>query len=698
VSKAGRKQGKRKQRQAAPTPSQAVAALGIRALAASHPDDLEVVGDDTLDDGGVYVMTLRLATGRMPHADGGLRLRDWEQVKVGLTPIFPLSPPLVAVEHYRFLGHPHVLAGHRLCLYLDPQREWHPDSAPLRLVNRLWDWFTDAAAGKFDASLALYHPVGGVLHETPGTPVVVVRDDFPDVGPLSNAYLVPRTGQRLDLTWSAPDAEGIFTARVIRLRDPLYYSAGTTLKDLLEVVARPRRETAAAMALHRGWPHADTVLTALARTAQRSADGTPVYFVVGVPHTATNVHHLLTGRLTPAVSDALRSAAARGGPIHVIDPSDLLRDAPVEWCAMSDERPQISIRRDENRPVHALHGKCVHVWGCGGIGSWVAEFVARAGAAEITLCDTGRVAGGLLVRQNYVEDDIGKNKADALGARLRSISDTLTVHTHADHALKQATEEWQNADVLIDATVNTTVAHLLDKLFSEGAKKPVVAQMATDVRTGTFGIMSVVTPQHPSGLSRVDQAAGRRVQGDTSLERFQVFWREPVAGDELVPARGCSVPTFHGSSADLAAVAASLVSLLALHVGSEQSGTHLIALPARRRRRSRPQLHPDRMTATAPSADRRLRNLIHGALRRTPVALCVPGQGRPSSPCYPRNREVSRGKGVIPPSFAVQPERWDDPGSRSSGPGAELTPCACRAMGRDLVPPHRLSSSRDAVR
>jgi hypothetical protein len=51
--------------------------------------------------------------------------------------------------------------------------------------------------------------------------------------------------------------------------------------------------------------------------------------------------------------------------------------------------------------------------------------------------------------------------------------------------------------------------------------------------------------------------------------------------DELVPTRGCSVPTFHGSAADMAAVAASLTSLLGSHVSATVpvSGTHLIALP-----------------------------------------------------------------------------------------------------------------------
>lgn len=523
-------------------------------------------------------MTVRLNTSGMEQAEGGLRLRDTEEVVLVLPPAFPLEPPLVGVTHYRFAGHAHVLQGHRLCLYLDPQREWHPDNAPLRFLNRLWGWFADAAAGRYDPAQALYHPVGGILHETPGTPVVVVRHNFVAGPPLSGAYLVPRSGQRLDLVWDKPEAADSVPARLIRLRDPLYFSAGATLGALLEAIQRPRRETAAALALHVGWPSAIAVLTAMARTAQRSPAGSPLYFVVAVPNVATDVYHLLTGRLTPPVADALQRAAAEGGPCSVLNPADLRRDAPIE-CAMSDERPELTTRRDAKRPVNVLYGKRVHLWGCGGIGSWVAEFVARAGAAEITLCDSGKVSGGLLVRQNYREDNIGENKAEALAERLRSLSDSLDVTTQPGHALQQDHAKWQGADVLIDATVNTAVAYTLDAYVSGGAKKPLIAQMATDTKTGTLGVMSVVTPGHPTGLSRVDELAGQQVLADPALERFHALWQEPMVGDELVPARGCSVPTFHGSSADLSAVAATLTSLLGLHLGTNQSGTHLVALP-----------------------------------------------------------------------------------------------------------------------
>jgi len=248
---------------------------------------------------------------------------------------------------------------------------------------------------------------------------------------------------------------------------------------------------------------------------------------------------------------------------------------------MSDERPEITTRRDHRRPASAFAGKTIHIWGCGGLGSWIAEFIARAGAANIVLCDPASVTGGLLVRQNYTEADIGTLKVEALAARLRAINDQLVVATSAGLLPADSISALPDCDAIIDATVNVSLGVLLD---AEAARrkpdrKPLVAQVATDTRTGTLGILTVAAPDYASGPVMIDQCTGDVVLADGRLERFHTFWQTPAAGDEIIPARGCSTPTFHGSAADLAAVAATLVSLLGSHLHTTASGTHLVALP-----------------------------------------------------------------------------------------------------------------------
>jgi hypothetical protein len=70
------------------------------------------------------------------------------------------------------------------------------------------------------------------------------------------------------------------------------------------------------------------------------------------------------------------------------------------------------------------------------------------------------------------------------------------------------------------------------------------------------------------------------VSSAPALEVFRSFWDPSDPSDEIMPAPGCSIPTYHGSAADLAALAATLTSLLGPHLHAAQlAGSHLVALP-----------------------------------------------------------------------------------------------------------------------
>jgi hypothetical protein len=324
---------------------------------------------------------------------------------------------------------------------------------------------------------------------------------------------------------------------------------------------------------------ADGLATLLARTAARNAAGTVLYVIIAAPHAGSRAgHHLLVARLPLPPTDTLRRAMAGRAPTATINANAIPANTPIEWCYVSDERPEIAFRRDSTRPVARLAGKTVELWGCGGLGSWIAEFIARAGAARLVLRDPGQVHSGLLVRQNYLETDVGGNKAQRLAERLRQISDDLIVDI--GRAAPVGAAGLPDCDLLIDATVNTSVGLYLDLAARQAPDaRPMLAQVATDVRTATLGLLNVSAAGYPTGPADLDERAGARVLADGSLERFHLLWQEPADGDEIIPARGCSVPTFHGSAADVAGVAASLASLLGPHLGSNVSGTHLVALP-----------------------------------------------------------------------------------------------------------------------
>jgi hypothetical protein len=548
---------------------QSAALRELRQLADTYPHSISVVGAAVHDEGGRLQIVVRLSTKDFTIVDGGLPVADdHEDVLINIPKSFPWQPPEPIVIHTRFVGQAHVLQGHRLCIYLDVAREWHPEQGMHGFLDRLWNWFADAAAGKFDAVTALYHPVGGVLHRTAGTPMIVVRKPLIANGKaFLRAALTARTPARIDLARWEPAGASAEVAQVIVLDEPLPYGAGSTLPEMLWRIA----ET--------GHVGVDSLATLLARTAARNAAATPLYVIIAVPHPGpVGGHHLLAARLSPSFTDRFRVAVAGRGAFGEIKAGAIPAETPIEWCYVSDERPEIASRRDSTRPTAQFAGRTVDLWGCGALGSWLAEFIARAGAARLVVRDPGDVQGGLLVRQNYVETDIGGNKADQLAGRLRQISDDLIVETGS--SVFAGGPGLPDCDLIIDATVNNSVGLYLDLAARQApSARPMLAQVAIDVRTATLGLLTVSAPGHPTGPADMDQQVGARVLADGSLERFHVLWQEPADGDEIIPARGCSVPTFHGSAADVAGVAASLVSLLGPHLDSGVSGTHLMALP-----------------------------------------------------------------------------------------------------------------------
>ncbi|ORI20691.1 hypothetical protein BJI47_00740 [Rhodococcus sp. 1168] len=138
-----------------------------------------------------------------------------------------------------------MLLGTRLCLYLDPSREWDPVNGFGGLIDRLMAWLSDAAAGRFDAQTALYHAVGGVLHATDGDPTVVVRRSIPSGRLVRNGWLIERSRQRYDLvldrnhTRHEPSPDSAQHVPILRLDAALPLGAGTTLLTLLCLIEDP---------------------------------------------------------------------------------------------------------------------------------------------------------------------------------------------------------------------------------------------------------------------------------------------------------------------------------------------------------------------------------------------------------------------------------------------------------------------------
>jgi hypothetical protein len=594
----------------------------LRALRTEFPGDLTVRLPGELYRGALMVdITLNTSSLR-PSVPGGLALGESETFLLAI-PEHSLVPPQVLTQHTRFLGFPHVLAGTALCLYLDAAREWQPARGMRGLINRLWAWLDDAVNARFDPSTALYHAVGGMPHSTSRAPTIVVRHPINDSIRAASGRLVARTDRRYDHHPGNSTGKNDSPMPIFVLPRNLPFGAGRDrLVDLLQrldyadfhalpvALAEPQRHdeqveaAAEPTAVARSsrcecdprlpgipWPvipsmpsapptTATALLTVLAASAARQPDGSPQHVLLGVPHPAGGPPHLLGLRLPASVGDALRRAVRMcQTTITNLSSSDVPSDIAMEWCPVSDERPDVTVRRDKTRPVNVLEGKIIHIWGCGGLGSWMAEFAVRAGARKVAVCDPSTVTGGLLVRQNFTENDVGDTKANGLAERLRAISDITEIEVHTGMLPANCESAATTADLIVDATISLAITQVMEAIQADPNRRATLAQIATDSRTGTLGLAVVVTPGGDSSIRQIDSTAGAVVARTSELEAYRDFWAEAATEDEVTPTRGCSAPTFHGSAADMAAIAGALLSVISLSIQADKSGAHLVALP-----------------------------------------------------------------------------------------------------------------------
>lgn len=514
----------------------------------------------TVSGSDVQAVRVVLDTSDISPVPTGFAVKGTEEVFIAPGDRYPDVPPTVFVgRDARFVGYPHVICARQLCIYLDPGREWNPTYGMAQVIDRTWGWFDNAANDRFDPRTSLFHAVGGASPVTHPIPMVVVREPTPAV--LSTtAALKMRSATRLDLSWRTPKrSHGERPVAVFNV--PRFLPFGLV----------PRADLLAALVEGSGGVDAAAFIGAVQGLARACPAGEPIYLVLVVAHpTDAHMKALVVGRVPVTAADRIRQ------PQPTITPSE----TPIEWIPVSDERPSVTTRRDSLRPASHLAGKSIELWGCGGLGSWIGELCARAGAAKITLRDHGQIHGGHLVRQNFTEADVGDLKTSGLAKRLRALSDTLVVEQGTESIVESIAAGLPDCDLIIDATISETIAHRLDSAArGHAGRRPLLVQVALDRRSATLGLIVTADEGVACGPATIDRSTGELVKADDGLEAFHTFWTPPVEGGELVPAPGCSVPTYHGSAADLAAIAGVMVSVVGQQVAAPVAGAHLVASP-----------------------------------------------------------------------------------------------------------------------
>ena len=132
------------------------------------------------------------------------------------------------------------------------------------------------------------------------------------------------------------------------------------------------------------------------------------------------------------------------------------------------ERYERNIGAINQAEQNLLAGKRVIIAGCGGLGCYAAEFLARLGIGHLSLIDGDVFMSSNLNRQLYsLETNLGESKTLEAKKRLLKIRADLSIDTH-DLLLdnENAAALLNGHDVVIDALDNIKTRLLLEKTAS----------------------------------------------------------------------------------------------------------------------------------------------------------------------------------------------------------------------------------------
>ncbi len=576
-----------------PTEGQELALRQLRAIELASPHGLEILEVDEPTGGGSMPVEVSIDCAGIKTRGSGIALHGRERLDIWIPSDFPYAHPYVTTRHTRWAGASHVQWRRHPCLYAAPTIEWLPADGMYGFVGRLFSWLEHAAAGQLDPDDAPLHPP--VAYTTSGAPLVIPRVNTPRIGGelwLGSARLHHPNERRYDVTEWIPDLDEdkelvtppIGAAAALLTPFSLDFEYPRTIHDLLTALD-DRGLSVRRVLLQLGWVSAfrdpgGPLLVLLGTAMRRAADGSPR-------------QHLTAWRIAAQHAKKLTDAMSR----HSTDPTrrelgdQALKEviawivtADVEWCSVREDRPEVVERRDSQSPLQAFSGRRVAIWGCGALGGPMAEAIVRAGASEAILYDSATVQPGVLVRQSFVDADLGESKAHVLADRLGRIFPhaTLTGH-HADVLTGPLDRlDWHDgAEIVIDATASATVRAKLEHVRR---CNPQSATIITAVvgHTTERGLVTIAAPGYSGAGEDSFRATKLACLRARRLDGFRSeFWPDPPRTDLFQPEAGCSSPTFRGSGAEATALAATLLTAAASDLQDLGSTAiaHLVALP-----------------------------------------------------------------------------------------------------------------------
>ena len=502
--------------------------------------------------------------------NNGLPLRSRERFIIILPEDFPFELPRIVTKHTRFAGFPHVQWKRLLCLYISPSTEWEPSDGIFGYMDRLHDWLRQGALNQLDPSGAPSHPPI-TYPSSKNIKTIIPRVNTPEVlenGWYGTAHLKRISEDRLDVVgWSSLFAKdtpknvsaAILTSKYFPFEFP------ETVSNLIAELE------------HNGVSFGKLALTLYHASLYNQKDS-PLLLIIGTPMRGiqgeARKQHLVAWYIaknlvrafklsTDKYSDDIRKQKIGKEVEKII--RNWSKKAKVEWCRVREDRSEVIIKRDHSSPISWFKNRSVALWGCGALGSHIAEYLTRAGVRKIVLIDNGIVTPGIMVRQLYNDIDIGKYKIDALEDRLIKIQARQDVEFEKKNCdlieLLNDDEIFKGVDIIVNTTASRVIEKKLEfrrRFLSHSKRVPIISMMVGHL--AQCGIVTISMPQYSgSNFDLFRKTKISTLKNSAYFHFADEFWPEKPRQELFQPEPGCSDATFLGSDADVSALSACMI-------------------------------------------------------------------------------------------------------------------------------------------
>ncbi len=175
------------------------------------------------------------------------------------------------------------------------------------------------------------------------------------------------------------------------------------------------------------------------------------------------------------------------------------------------------------KAVERLVGSNVIIFGLGGVGSYTAEALARAGVGALTLVDGDRISLSNINRQLYaLHSTVGKYKTQVARERILDINPDCKIKIITDFVTRENIKAFfpEKFDFCVDA-IDDTGAKTAIAVTCEEKEIPLIASMGTGAKmSGEFFKITDINKTEYCPLCRVM----RKKYRDAGLKRVTVLY------------------------------------------------------------------------------------------------------------------------------------------------------------------------------